>query len=339
MHSGRNYTLKEVLTWTRRDIVFLVVVATIPTLLYVLLGWKWLSIPWLPIALIGTAVAFIVGFKNNATYSRLWEARQIWGAIVNGSRTWGNMARDFVTNKHAIHPVPESALKEIHTRLIYRHIAWLTALRFQLREARNWENLTKSYNADYRKYYSIPEHENKLEEELSRYLSPEEKAYILSKKNRATQIISLQSQELKELLDKGFIEDFRHMELANMLKDFYEQQGKCERIKNFPYPRQFATINLFFVKIFVILVPFGLLQEFGKLGEHFVWLTIPFSVLVNWVFHTMEKIGEATENPFEGTPNDIPMAALSRTIEIDLREMLDEQTLPEPVKPVNNILM
>jgi putative membrane protein len=82
-----------------------------------------------------------------------------------------------------------------------------------------------------------------------------------------------------------------------------------------------------------------LLQEFDKLGEHFVWLTIPFSVMVSWVFLTMEKIGEATENPFEGTPNDIPMAALSRNIEIDLREMLDEKDIPSPVQPVNNILM
>ncbi len=339
MHSGRHYSLKEVLIWTRRDIWLLLLLATIPTLLYELLQWKWLSIPWLPIALIGTAVAFLVGFKNNATYDRLWEARQIWGAIVNSSRTWGIMVKDFVTNQHANSSLTENELQQIHTQLIYRHVAWLTALRFQLREARNWENLVKSYNAEYRNHYSIPEHENKLEDELSPFLSPEEKAYILSKKNRATQIISLQSKALKELWEQGLIDNFRHMEMENLLKDFYEQQGKCERIKNFPYPRQFATVNLFFVWLFIILVPFGMLQEFEKLGDNMVWLTIPFSVLVTWVFQTMEKIGEATENPFEGTANDIPMASLSRTIEIDLREMLDEQQLPEAIKPVNNILM
>jgi ion channel-forming bestrophin family protein len=82
-----------------------------------------------------------------------------------------------------------------------------------------------------------------------------------------------------------------------------------------------------------------MLQEFEKLGDHSVWLTIPFSVLVSWVIHTMEKIGEITENPFEGGINDIPMAALSRTIEIDLRDMLDEPVLPEPVQVVDNILM
>ncbi len=82
-----------------------------------------------------------------------------------------------------------------------------------------------------------------------------------------------------------------------------------------------------------------MLHEFQKLGEHFVWLTIPFSVIVSWVFTSMEKVGEATENPFEGGANDIPMAALSRTIEIDLREMIDDDKVLEPMASVNNILM
>jgi putative membrane protein len=149
----------------------------------------------------------------------------------------------------------------------------------------------------------------------------------------------LQSADLATLASRGALDAVRHVELENLLVSLYDQQGKCERIKNFPYPRQFATLNLYFVHLFTLLVPFGMLQEFDKLGDHFVWLTIPFSTMVCWVFLTMEKIGEATENPFEGTANDIPMAALSRTIEIDLRDMLDEKELPVPVQPVNDILM
>jgi putative membrane protein len=124
-----------------------------------------------------------------------------------------------------------------------------------------------------------------------------------------------------------------------MLVELYRQQGICERIKNFPYPRQFATLNLFFVKLFVVLAPFGMLQEFEKLGPHMIWLNIPFSALVSWVFLSMEKIGEVTENPFQGGPNDVPVTALSRNIEIDLREMLDESDLPPALQPVRNILM
>lgn len=118
-----------------------------------------------------------------------------------------------------------------------------------------------------------------------------------------------------------------------------EHQGKCERIKNFPYPRQFSTLNLYFVWVFIILLPFGMLPEFEKLGHFMTWLTIPFCVLVSWIFHTMDKIGESSENPFQGGANDVPITALSRNIEIDLREILGETDLPETIEPKNSILM
>jgi putative membrane protein len=94
-----------------------------------------------------------------------------------------------------------------------------------------------------------------------------------------------------------------------------------------------------FIRLFASLIPFGILNEFQKLGDWMIWLTIPFSVIVAWIFMTMERIGESTENPFEGGANDVPITAMSRTIEIDLREMLDEQDLPPALAPVNHILM
>lgn len=328
MHIGNHYKLKEFLLWTRRDIYVLIILATIPTVLYQLLDLKWIAIPWVPVALIGTAAAFIVGFKNTQTYNRLWEARQIWGAIVNTSRTWGIMSKDFV-----------KADKSETEQLIYRHCAWLTALRFQLRKPQSWENSQKKHNIEYRNYYSVPEWEENLDEVLKKYLPIEEHLYVISKKNKATQLIAMQSKHLKSLRTQGKIEHYEYVEMESRLADLYEHQGKCERIKNFPYPRQFASINLFFVWLLVLMLPFGMLNEFQKLGEQFVWLTIPFTVIVSWVFTSMEKVGEATENPFEGGANDIPMAALCRTIEIDLRDLLDESKLPEPITATNNILM
>jgi ion channel-forming bestrophin family protein len=339
MFIGRNYSIKEFLIWTRRDILFLLIVAIVPTVLYAVAGWRWLVIPWLPIALIGTAVAFVVGFKNNASYDRMWEARRAWGGIVNASRAWGILVKDYVTNMHALQPLSESELKAVHRCLIYRHLAWLTALRFQLREPRGWESMNKVHNAEYRQHYSVQEQDNRIQDEMKGVLAETECAYLLDKKNKAAQLIGLQSKQLRELLDAGLIENFRHMELEKILIEFYTQQGVCERIKNFPYPRQFATLNLFFVKLFVIMVPFGMLQEFEKLGAQLVWLNIPFSALVSWVFVSMEKIGEATENPFEGSANDIPITALSRNIEIDLKEMLDETDIPPALQPVHQILM
>ncbi len=328
MHTGTHYRLKEFLVWTRRDIYIGIVIAAVPTILYQLFGFKWLAIPWLPIALIGTAAAFILGFKSMQIYNRLWEARQIWGTIAATSRTWGVMVTNFVHSE-----------TRIHQQLIYRHFAWLTALRFQLRKPQPWENMSKLHNQEYRKLFSIPEWDMTLEDELKKYITDEEQHYALSKKNRATQLIALQARQLSILRASGAITDSAYLEMQRRLADLAEQQAGCERIKDFPYPRQFASVTLLFVWLFVILVPFGMLNEFQKAGEYLVWLTIPFSLIVSWVFISMDRVSEAAENPFEGSSNDIPMAALSRGIEIDLREMLDEDNLPLPLNPMNNILM
>ncbi|HOZ80248.1 MAG TPA: bestrophin family ion channel [Ferruginibacter sp.] len=328
MYIGSHYSLREFLYWTRRDIYFLIIVAIVPTVAFHIFKCYWLAIPWVPVALVGTASAFLVGFKNTQTYNRLWEARQIWGAIVNTSRSFAMLVKDNVQTG-----------KTVHQQLFYRHCAWLTAVRFQLREKRTWENSDKPYNKEYRRFYKVPEWENSLEEELKQYLSIEELQYIIGKKNRATQLISLQSKQLAALKAEGKIDPLLFTEIENQLISLYEQQGKCERTKNFPYPKQFASINLFFVWLLVILLPFGMLNEFKKMGEDFIWLNIPFSVIVSWVFVSMERVGEATENPFEGGANDVPISTLSRTIEIDLRDMLDETNLPAPLTATHNIQM
>jgi ion channel-forming bestrophin family protein len=340
MHAGRNFSFKEVVLWTRRDIYLLLVIATIPTACFQLLGWTWLAVPWLPIALLGTAVAFVVGFKNNASYDRLWEARRAWGSIVNISRSWGIMVKDYITNKHAAKALSPDDLRALQQGFIHRHVAWLTALRFQLREPRAWEAIYKKHNQEYKdQWFSVPEHKGDLKTELAKHLTASELESVLSKSNKAAQIIALQSEHIRHLMEKGYIEDFRHMELEKLLVELYNQQGVCERIKNFPYPRQFATINLYFTRIFVLLVPLGMLQEFAKVGGHYVWASIPFSVLSSWIFTTLEKIGESTESPFEGSANDVPITAMSRAIEIDLKEMFDMSEVPAPHKPENNILI
>lgn len=332
MHAGRRFTLQEVIYWTRRDLFVFSIVSLIPTSLYYFFDIKWLVLPWVAIALVGTAAAFVVGFKNTQTYNRLWEARQIWGSIINSSRAWGILVKDTVNSD-----------KKENTELVYRHLAWLTALRYQMREPRVWENMNLKSNIEYIKYYKIPEREIPLEDELKKFLSPDEVAYVLSKKNRATHIISLQSKHLKDLKSSGKLSELDFIELERLLTTLYDHQGKSERIKNFPYPRQFATINQMFIRLFVCILPFGILQEFGKLtkdlGEGFIWATVPCSLIVGWIFYLMERIGESTENPFEGGANDVPISNISRTIEIDLREMLDETNIPAATTPINNILL
>lgn len=334
MHAGRRYTFAQVVHWTRRDILFYVLLGAVPTCVYRFLGWTWLTIPWVPIAIVGTAVAFIVGFKNNATYGRLWEARQIYGAIVNTSRSWAMLAIDLVEARDP------GELQAIRTRLVHRHIAWLHALRYQLRAPRAWEHTIKVYNREFRRVFHVEEQDGPpLAEVIAGLISEEERALVLSRSNAAVQLIALQSGDLRGLHARGSIATLHHVELERLLVDLFEQQGKCERIKNFPYPRQYATINLMFVRLFNWMVPFGMLGEFAKLGDGFIWLTIPFTALVCWVFMMMERIGEATENPFEGSANDVPITAITRAIEIDLRELLGEADIPKPLQPVNEILL
>ncbi len=335
MNTSSHYKMHHFIPWTRTKIYKMLLLSILPTALFYFLGWNWLAIPWVPVALIGTATAFISGFKNTQTYNRTWEARQIYGSIINCSRTLGIMTKDFVRGDNE---------KELHKEILYRHFAWLTALRFQLRETKSWENVkTKSYNREYLKYYNVPEWESSLDEELKSFLPENERQYILSTKNRATQILAQQSERLKELNKQGIITDFNYVAFENQLKDLYDQQGKAERIKNFPYPRQFSSINLYFTNVLCFLIPLGFIGELSKhtekLGDWFIWLAVPLSVLVGWVFLVLEQIGESTENPFEGSANDIPITQISRMIEIDLREMLGEKELPPAVQAQNNILM
>lgn len=334
MHSGKRFGAREFAKWTRHSIYALTILSAIPTILY-FLGWKFLSVPWQPIAIMGTAVAFIVGFKNNASYSRLWEARQIYGSIINDSRSFGYILRDALTAKD-----PQKV-----KAMFLRHYAWLTALRFQLREPRAWENMGTAQFDEYAKKYEVPERTSKLEDELKKYLAEDELQYIISKKNRATQLMAAQSRELSEAYAKGDINDFQWTQINQQLVKFTDDQGKAERIKNFPYPRNFSSITTYLLLLFILFVPFGLLKELDKLGDGTLlegwtlWFNIPFSLLVTWCFHTLDSVGEASVNPFEGSPNDVPITQISRTIEIDMRDMLDESGLPPAITPKNNIVM
>ncbi len=343
MYTKPKYSARDMAAWTRKDTLLLTVIAAIPVIAYELLGQKWLHLPWLPIAVVGTAVAFILSFQNNASYDRTWEARKIWGGVVNASRAWGFAVKDFITNTFCERKRSAEELQAIHSELVGRHVAWLTAFRHAMRQPRPWEvQLDAATNKEWAEAIGVREHRIPLEEELAENLCEDELAYLLKKSNKATQLLAIQSRRLRELREENLVDDFRHVELQKMLDELVALQGKSERIKNFPYPRQYATLNQTFLWIFIILLPFGVMTEFDamghkvaeafpRIGEYFVWLSIPFSVLVMWVFHTMERIGRVTENPFEGTPNDVPITTISRGIEIDLREMIDQD--PSAIPP------
>ena len=345
MFVRKNFSLSNVLHFSGVHIIWLTLWFSLVVIVYELTHFELMRIPLLPLTIIGTAVAFYVGFKNNQAYDRLWEARKIWGAIVNSSRAWGSTVKAFVTDYFSEENLSEDELYSIKKRLIYRHIAWLYCLRSQLLIPTEWEHINQGKQAKKlvekrRKKFGVGLLDDEItEKELHLFLPENEYEPLINYKNSATQIIDYQSQELKSLRDKNIIEDFRHMELQNILNDFYVHQGKAERIKKFPLPRQFGGMSLVFVGIFIFLLPFGMLGTFHDASHHGVWLTIPLGVLVSWVYLSMELVGDYSENPFEGTGNDIPMHSLCRVIEIDLREMLGEKDLPPAVQSKNGVLM
>ena len=336
MKISKSYKLSEFLGWTRRRLYIVLVLAVIPVALYQLLGQKWIALPWSLAVLLGTATSFIVGFKNVQTYNRTVEAQQVWTAIASVSRYWAAICRDFPTSSRSTRA------------LLHRHLAWLTVLRYELRSPRAWESASGSSNAEYRaKFYTVPETESTLEAELAKYLPKDELEQLAATRNKATRLLSAQSLAIKDLYGNQELVVLHHTEMQKTLKDLLEQQSRAERIKNFPYPRQYATINTIFVWCFAGVLPFCLIREFDRLNEsvtgllagHMVWLAVPFSALVAWMYVSLDLVGESTESPFEGGANDVPISQVSRLVEIELLEMLGETNLPPPLHPKHDIIL
>jgi len=349
MYIQRRFPFKSVLVWTRREIIFFIILASVYTVLYEILNIKWLQVPLTPVTLLGTAVAFMVGFQNNAAYDRIWEARKIWGGIVNTSRSLIITVKDsFYMHSSEVTKDEKEELRKITNR----HIAWLTALRYAMRTKKLWES---SYEANQKKgsiHFTVPEHNSSLEDELKPYLSKEEFDHVMSIDNKTNAIISLQSKHLRKLTNEKKLWDFSLLNLQQILQELTALQGKSERIKNFPYPKQYGTIGYHFVHIFMWLLPMAIIPAFAKMGvgmadsnpfisEYFVWLNIPFTVIVTWVFNTMLRIGLAGENPFEGSPNDVPISNISRGITRDILQIIEEdpKDIPPPFENINHIEM
>ena len=308
---------------------------------YAYLDLDWLRVPFLPISTIGTAVAFYVGFKNNSSYDRFWEGRKIWGGVVNTSRTWGTTVMSYVQ--------PDDDSEEaaaVRRRLMYRHLAWINALRLQLRKtSRFYEKPARRTKRRLKRHADAMR--NNWDQEISSWLSENEHEEFKACKNPATHMLMRQGTELRDLKATGRVDLFHQIAMMDLVEEMYALQGKCERIKNTPYPRMYAEMSRIFTRVFVVLVPFGMLDVFAEHirnasagAETAAWLApmVFSSALVTWVFTSMEAGGDATEDPFERSVSDVPMNALCRTIEIDLREMLGETSLPEKEPAHDGIL-
>lgn len=309
-----------------RMVLFSIFTGSSAIFVYAYLGWDWVAIPWMPVSLVGTATAFFVGFKNNQSYDRSWEARKIWGSITNHSRSFGAALRAYASESD---PMKMDTNDDVKV-MIYRHIAWLYALKNAMAQRTSWEHKDR---ASKRQRDALHRSQTPCEVEIEKYLANCEHTALKNKKNLSTQILDKQSQHLARLRHAGRVDAYQHVALQGIISTLYDEQGKSERIKNTPFPRQYATTSNLFIFVFMTLLPFGLLPQFVELGERYMLLLIPFNMIVSWVFMFMEYVGDISENPFEGLLNDIPIATIVRNIEIDLIDMLDDEQVPEKLQP------
>ncbi len=287
-----------VIFFNLKNIAWFFALAITAYVFYNILGIEEVALPLAPVSITGVGLAIFLGFRNSSAYDRWWEARKIWGGIVNYSRSWAMLVTSFIAPSEEL---SETEVKAFHKRLVYRHIAWLYALSMHLRK-----DMDTSV--------------------LKPFLEAAEFEKLQGFKNIPAQLINIQSKELETAWKKGSTNQFRHSDLNQVLVEFYNLQGKGERIKNTVFPYYYNFFTRLFLNLFLIILPFSLVDTMS-------WAYIPVSAAISFVFHILEKSGTITEEPFEGRAADTPMTTLCRTIEIDLRQMLGETDLPEPMKP------
>jgi putative membrane protein len=339
MHLGRKYSVTQFVSWTGREALYLIGWALVVTLFLQVSRWDFLTVPTPVLTIIGSALAIIIGFKNQQCYARFNEALSLAGQLSTNSLILANRLTSMTGKLDAMSS--GGGLKA----MIYRHLAWLTTLRFFLRDQKPWENISEHGNARFLTRLPSPESQSTLGDELRGYLPDGDVQKITTYgADKLDLILRWQFEAIADLYNRKLITEYMLMTLTTTLDDLVRLQGGLKRVKNYPYARNFYSIAVILVTIFVMLVPFGLFPYARELGEPAgiadwtAWLNVPFSAVVGWVFVSLEKVGENSSNPFEGGANDVPISSITRRIEIELRNMLGEDSGLKPIEATGNIL-
>jgi putative membrane protein len=299
----RSRQITRMLHYVGTPLLLLVIYDVAVVAAYKILHWEWVALPHIPLALYGSAIGIVVSFRNQSAYGRWWEARALWGAIINNSRS---LARQVTT---AMLPRTESETEDLKTmqrRLVYHQIAYAHALRQHLRQLEPWNELTPLLEAS----------------ELSA---------LRNEKNIPLAIQQRIGLLLRECQVHEWINIAQWRALDSSLDDLIDAQGGTERIKNTPMPKQYDYFPQLFVHIYCMLLPLALVTAMG-------WFTPLGSTLVGFMFLALDKIGRDLEDPFENTIYDVPLTSITTTIDINLRQLLGETLLPPKTEPVKGVL-
>lgn len=310
----RNFSPFKVWKYIRRPMWFSIIWAILIWALHFIGATKGIYLNFTPIGILGSALAIFIAFRNNSAYARWWEARQIWGGIVNSSRVLSRLIITFTDSHSHQENFNRERAENFKAEMVLRCIAWVHALRFHLRSQENWD-------------------------ELKEFLPAAEFEVIIEKQNKPAYLQLILGKEIYKAMANGTLGGFDSFQMEGQMLALANYQGSAERIKNTPLPRQYDFFTRVFVGLFSFLLPFGLLGFFQveALYPH-SWLIIPLTIIISGVFIIMEKTGAANENPFDNQITDVPMTALCNTIERDLKEMLGLSPLPAQKQAINGYL-
>ena len=268
--------------------------------LYQYHNWHFLVFPISIISILGTAISLLLGFRTNSAYDRWWEGRQIWGAIVNDSRTLIRQCMSFVGRDM---PNRDSIIQN----MAQLQIAWCYALKNSLRKEPVLLQADLHLNAD-------------------------ELHFVKNHSNAPNAILQIMQARMTDVYQQGHMNHILFQSLDDTIKRHCDSMGRCERIKNTVFPIQYSFFVRLSIFIFTIILPMGLIDSIGR-------ITIPITFVISFLFFYVESIAMVMQNPFENVPNDIPMTSLSRTIEINVLEMIGADNIPDKILPKNGYVM
>lgn len=306
----KNFNPLRVISYIKSE---LVVATTLSLIVYFLHrhGFLNFSIPFPVTAILGSALAIFIGFRNNSSYARWWEARTLWGSIINANRVFARLVITF-TDSHASQPnYSAERAATFKKEMLYLGIAWSHALRIHLRKEDSWVALQP-------------------------FLSSQEYLMVSQAQNKPNVLHMLMGQKIYKAMQEGTLAGFDSFQIEGQLLALANAQGGCERIKNTPMLRQYDYFTRVFLYTFIVVLPFTLIADFTKM--EMPWLTIPLSIIISVVFAIIGKVGAVNEDPFENRITDVPLTSMCITIERDLREMLGEKELPPAATSVDGYI-
>ncbi|NML22589.1 hypothetical protein HHL16_17030 [Pseudoflavitalea sp. G-6-1-2] len=287
-----NIPLRYIFGKIRNELIFILIYTTAIAIFHKYVEFAPISIPIAVPAILGTVISLLLGFRSNQAYDRWWEARHVWGAIVNDSRT---LARQVLTYTDVLYPGDQ--VQQFRERMIRRQIAWNYSLGQSLRNL----SAAKGLNA---------------------YLSAKEQQFISHYDHVPAALLEMHGRNLREAQEEGWINRYQQVEMDRTLTRLCDSMGKCERIKNTVFPATYSLYIHFSLLLFICLLPFSLIEYFG-------FFEIPVVMAVSACFLLIEKMAIHLQDPFENKPTDTPMTTIARNIEKNLRQMLQDQELPE----------